>query len=109
MLSPRAFAAAADGLMRALRESGLGVRFRDTWVGGLMLMDDLVLLASSRAELSEMLAVVYTWCHQNRFEVAEKKTHVFARLAAGGSEALAPLVAWTQRAVCGATDVESDE
>ena len=41
VLSPRLFAGVCDGLLAALRASGLGVSFGGVWVGALVLMDDL--------------------------------------------------------------------
>ena len=83
VLSPRLFAGAVDGLLAALRASGLGVRHGGVWVGALMLMDDLVILAGSRAELHGMLSVAFDWCWRSRLSVNLLKTHVFVRAAVG--------------------------
>ena len=90
VLSPRAFAAVVDGLLAALRESGLGVCVAGEWLGAMMLMDDLVILAATRSELDGMLRVVFDWCHDSRYDVALDTTHVFARLAAVDAAATPP-------------------
>ena len=83
VLSPRLFAGVCDGLLAALRASGLGVSFGGVWVGALMLMDDLVVLARSELELRSMLDVVFAWCWGSRLGVNLEKTHVFVRAAVG--------------------------
>ncbi len=79
VLSPALFAFACSGLLRALRESGLGVRLGQVHVPALMLVDDLVLLARNRAELRAMAAVVFEWCWKNRFVLAlAEMSHILA-------------------------------
>ena len=79
VLSPALFAYVTSGLLAALRASGLGVSLGpgSAWCGALMLMDDLILLARSEAELREMAAVVFRWAFESRFVLAlANKSHV---------------------------------
>ena len=81
------FAFACSGLLRALRESGLGVRVGRVHVPALMLMDDVILLARSRGELRAMAAVVFEWCWKNRFVLAlANKSHIQAPATTGPTE-----------------------
>ena len=48
-----------------------------------MLMDNLVIIASSRAELHGMLGVAFDWCWRSRLSVNLLKAHVFVRAAVG--------------------------
>ena len=56
--SPTLWAAYTDGLLKALRKSGLGCHIAGVWVGGFLYADDLALLGPTRAILAAMLALV---------------------------------------------------
>ena len=62
--SPRNWATFIDGLLASLRAAGgeLGLRVFGEWLGALMLMDDLLLLAESHEELLQQWALVLRWC-----------------------------------------------
>ena len=55
--SPALWAVYADGILKALRRSGLGCHVAGMWCGAVMYADDLALMATNRAMLSEMLAI----------------------------------------------------
>ena len=55
--SPALWAVYADGILKVLRRSGLGCHVAGMWCGAVMYADDLALLATNRAMLSEMLAI----------------------------------------------------
>ena len=56
--SPTLWAVYADGLLVALRKSGLGCYVAGVWMGGYLYADDLALLAPNRSILASMLALV---------------------------------------------------
>ena len=55
--SPALWAVYADGILKELRRSGLGCHVAGMWCGAVMYADDLALMATNRAMLSEMLAI----------------------------------------------------
>ena len=63
-LSPRLFALVIDGLARRLRTAtdrdgnSLGIRMGGNWLGGLLFVDDVVLLADTAEHLRMMIDVV---------------------------------------------------
>ena len=58
MLSPCLFSLFIMDLAGELEHRGLGVRVKDQWMGSCLFADDIVLLASSAAELQSLLDVV---------------------------------------------------
>ena len=52
-------------MMKQLEEKGLGEIMDGTWYGGLMYVDDIVLLAKTGAELQKMLDVVGHYMHRS--------------------------------------------
>ena len=56
--SPTLWAVYADGMLVALRASGLGCHVAGVWMGGYLYADDLALLAPNRTILAAMLALV---------------------------------------------------
>ena len=56
--SPILWAVYADGVLLVLRKSGLGCHIAGVWTGAVMYADDLALLATTRASLNSMLALV---------------------------------------------------
>ena len=56
--SPALWAVYADGVLKVLRRSKLGCHVAGMWMGAVMYADDLALLATNRAMLSEMLSLV---------------------------------------------------
>ena len=56
--SPALWAVYADGVLKVLRQSKLGCHVAGMWMGAVMYADDLALLATNRAMLSEMLDLV---------------------------------------------------
>lgn len=98
VLSPALFSYVTGGLLAALRASGRGVSVGNTWCGALMLMDDLVILARSEAELGEMAAVVFQWAFESRYVLAlEKKSHVLRPLADADSTPTSTRLCWEPR------------
>ena len=57
-VSPILWAVYADGILLVLRKSGLGCHVAGRWMGAVMFADDLALLATNRAMLAAMLALV---------------------------------------------------
>ena len=56
--SPILWAVYADGVLLVLRQSKLGCHVAGMWMGAVMYADDLALLATNRAMLASMLALV---------------------------------------------------
>jgi hypothetical protein len=59
--SPSLWAVYADGLLKELRRRGLGCHVAGVWMGAFLYVDDLALLAPTRAVLAEMLEVVVAY------------------------------------------------
>jgi hypothetical protein len=67
--SPALWAIYVDGLLAELRRRGLGCHVAGVWMGAFLYVDDLALLAPTRAGLAGMLEVVekYSVSHNLRF------------------------------------------
>ena len=83
VLSPALYAIYIDGLHKALREAGLGVRIYGVLVPLLLYADDLVLLARSIEDMMAMHAVVADYARKWRFEINHRKTKLVVTGAAG--------------------------
>ena len=59
--SPSLWAVYADGLLKELRRSGLGCHVAGVWMGAFLYVDNLALLAPTRAVLAAMLEVVVSY------------------------------------------------
>ena len=69
--SPALWAVYVDDLLLELRSKGLGCFVAGVWMGAVLYVDDLALLAPTRKVLAEMLAVVekYSCSHNLNFSV----------------------------------------
>ena len=69
--SPALWAVYVDNLLIHLRSQGLGCTIAGVWMGAVLYVDDLALLAPTRSALAEMLAVVETFgaSHNLHFSV----------------------------------------
>jgi len=76
VLSPFLYAVYVNGLHKALRAKGLGVRIYGRLVPMPMYADDIVLLAKNEAESKEMHRVVSEYAHKWRFEVNHRKSEM---------------------------------
>jgi hypothetical protein len=76
VLSPVLYAVFLDGVVAELKQRGLGVVVEGVWMGAALYADDTVLLAASREELVEMMAVVEEYSRRWRFRVNAAKTKV---------------------------------
>ena len=65
--SPCLWAVYADGLLLVLRKSKLGCHVAGQWMGGFLYVDDLSLIAPSRAILARMLEMVAEYCASLNF------------------------------------------
>ena len=93
VLSPLLYAVYIDGLHDALRKQGLGVWVYGRLVPLLFYADDIVLLASSEAELAAALRVVEGYARQWRFAVNHGKCNVLVFGDSATKEAAAR-IAW---------------
>ena len=82
VLSPLLFVLVADTLVAELERVG-GVEFAGQWVGALMFMDDVVLLAEDDAQFQKMYNGLRSWCYRYRYELEMTKLHVLAVGATG--------------------------
>ena len=76
--SPWVYSIFIDGMAKALKRAGHGIMVAGRRVPLLMYADDVVLLASTPAELAAMNAVVTEFARRNRFEYNGKKSGVMA-------------------------------
>jgi hypothetical protein len=76
VLSPILFAIFIDSMARSIRERNLGVEVMATRIGALLIADDLALVASSAAQLQEMLDVVSQCSKELRFSFNNDKSGV---------------------------------
>ena len=69
--SPTLWAVYVDDLLIELRKRGLGCYVAGVWMGAVLYVDDLALLAPTRRALAEMLAIVerYSQSHNLQFSV----------------------------------------
>ena len=69
--SPALWAVYVDDLLIQLRRQGLGCNIAGVWMGAVLYVDDLALLAPTRSALAAMLAVVekYSLSHNLHFSV----------------------------------------
>jgi hypothetical protein len=74
--SPFLYSCFINGLAEDLRERGLGVQAAGVLTPLLMYADDIVLLASSVAELRAMNKVATDYAHANRYQFNGKKSNV---------------------------------
>ena len=72
VLSPLLFSLMIGELLEELEASGYGLRIINVWCGGVGLMDDFALLASSVSEIKNLLGIVANWCWRRRFELSIK-------------------------------------
>ena len=76
-LSPVLFNVFVNGLLRAIKATGLGVRVDSgNLLAVLAYAGDLVLLADSNADLQAMMDAVHGFCTKWRIELNVKKTEV---------------------------------
>jgi hypothetical protein len=87
--SPFLYSCFINGLAEDLRERGLGVQAAGVLTPLLMYADDIVLLASSVAELRAMNKVATDYAHANRYQFNGKKSNV---LVFNANKQLADLV-----------------
>ena len=93
VLSPLLFSLTVSELIDDLAASGLGLSVGGVWCGAVALVDDVALLATSRAEALAMLDTVALWCWRRRYLLSLGKC---ALLCAGPGCAahLGARVAW---------------
>ena len=75
-MSSTLFALFINDLAKEIKELGIGVNIGNYILSILLFADDLALIASSEAELQEMLDCVYTWCKKWRLKVNCDKTKI---------------------------------
>ena len=83
VLSPLLFVLVADTLVAELQRAG-GVQFAEQWVGAIMFMDDVVLLAEDDAQFRSMYNALRSWCFRYRYDLEMSKLHVLTVEPAGG-------------------------
>jgi hypothetical protein len=78
VLSPLLFVMVADTLLPELRRAAGpdGVRFAEQWVGALMFMDDVALLAKDEEQFRAMYGALRSWCRRYRYELESDKTQL---------------------------------
>jgi hypothetical protein len=75
-LSPLLFNIFINGIVGKVKESGLGVKIGGETVSVLLFADDMVLVANSKDDLSNLLAKVKQYCDKWQLEVNVNKTKV---------------------------------
>ena len=76
ILSPLLYTVFIDGLIKALRNSGLGCTLQGRYSGVIILADDVALLASSSVELQEMLVITGRYTTQWRYSINPSKSAI---------------------------------
>ena len=76
ILSPSLYILFIDGLIKALRESGLGCTFQGRYSGVIVLADDVALLAPTSEELQKMLRITGRYTIQWRYSINPSKSVV---------------------------------
>ncbi len=95
VLSPMLYAIFIDPIVVAIKGRGLGVHSEDAdcdarlYLGVLLYADDMVLMASSAEELTEMLAAAEAFANASRFRFNPAKTEVLVVPGADGEAAFA--------------------
>ena len=99
VLSPLLFVMVADTLLPRLKAAAgaNGVCFAEQWVGALMFMDDVALLAQDEAQFRAMYDALRSWCRQYRYELENDKTQLLW-VGAGTQGRVGEKVAWDWRA-----------
>ena len=79
VLSPLLFALAFSPVVEALEATGRGVHVGAQWLGALLFMDDVALVADSREDLRVLATALWRWCWRFRFSPypGRPKTFVF--------------------------------
>ncbi len=81
VLSPLLFSLFLAGVVREWRRAGLGVRIGKRRVAGLLFADDIVLVASSMAELQRGLAMMDDHARRWRYQFNQSKCAVVTMMA----------------------------
>jgi len=79
VLSPFLFAVVFSPVLAELEATGFGVEVGGAWLGALLYMDDVALLAPSYEDLSALAEVLWAWCWRFRWVPypGQPKTYVF--------------------------------
>jgi hypothetical protein len=82
VLSPILFAVYTDGLLRKLKDSGIGCHMGSQYVGALAFADDLTLLSPTLSGLKEMIRVCedYASSYSIKFNGSKSKLLIYKGL-----------------------------
>lgn len=74
VLSVTLFAKMMDSLSEELIEFGKGVKYGETTIPNLLLVDDVAIMAESKNDMTQMLKIVEDFRKRNRLSLSAKKT-----------------------------------